>query len=206
MALFLRLSSDLLWVETVSLTGKGFFFARSFAAIMATIVEQEVAKIDGTRMAAGFDAPAAARTAITPSGSIVTLEVLIARNRHIAFVAVPFWGLIFSSSVIAFMPIGVAAFPRPSILAAIFIIIALMAGCSAGTSGNSRTMTGRIARAIILIRPAVSATFIIPSHSAIAPIKLIARLTALLAESNEAVVISAILPVYAATMILTRIK
>ncbi len=60
---------------------------RHFAAIIATIVEHVVESIVGTNIAAGSDAPAAALTLITPSGSSVTLEVLIARNRHIASVA-----------------------------------------------------------------------------------------------------------------------
>ena len=90
---------------------------------------------------------------------------------------------------------GVAAFPSPKALAAIFMIIADIAGCSAGTSGKRRIIKGRIALAIIFIRPPASATFMIPSQIAIGPIRPIARVTALFAESNEALVTSAIFPV-----------
>lgn len=185
--LFSSATMDLLSEEYF--IGDGFFEANNLAATIATLVEIAVAIIDGTNIEAGSVAPAAARTAITPSGKIVTLEVLIARNRHMALVAVPFSGLSLSNSVMAFMPIGVAAFPNPSIFAAMFMIMALMAGCSAGTSGNSLTITGLIARAMVFINPAFSATFIIPNHKAMAPMRLIAKVTAFFAESKDALVI-----------------
>ena len=72
--------------------------------------------------------PSVSRMAMTPVGSRVTEEVLMARNRHIALVAVPFSGLSLSSSCIALMPNGVAALPRPSAFAAMFKIIADIAG------------------------------------------------------------------------------
>ena len=59
---------------------------------------------------------------------MVTLLVLIARNSAIALVAVPFSGFRVSSSCIALIPNGVAALPRPSALALMFMIIAPMAG------------------------------------------------------------------------------
>ena len=43
----------------------------------------------GTNISNGRVLPAAARTPMTPSGSSATLDVLIARNRHMALVAVP---------------------------------------------------------------------------------------------------------------------
>ncbi len=82
-----------------------------------------------------------------PVGNTATPAVLIARNRHIAFVAVCFSSLSVWSSAIAFNPKGVAAFVRPTTFAAMFITIAPIAGCSAGTSGKSRTRTGRRRRA-----------------------------------------------------------
>ena len=66
-------------------------------------------------------------------------------------------------------PSGVAALPRPRMLAAIFISIEPMAGWSAGTSGNSQTMSGRRARASKATRPARSANRMMPSHSAMIP-------------------------------------
>jgi len=95
---------------------------------MAAMVEQVVAISEGMKMAAGLAAPAAARMVITPRGNRVTLEVLIARNKHMALVAVPFSGASFSSSCMALIPMGVAALPKPRALAAMFMIMALMAG------------------------------------------------------------------------------
>ncbi len=95
---------------------------------MAIAVEKIVARSEGIRMEAGSAAPAAARTPITPSGRIVTLDVLIARKRHIELVASPLWGFRRSSSIIALIPMGVAALPSPRALAAIFIIMADIAG------------------------------------------------------------------------------
>ena len=95
---------------------------------IATEVEQTVANRVVGKMPAGSVDPAAARSAITPVGNNVTLDVLIARNSAIEFVAVPLQGLSLSSSCIARIPNGVAAFPRPSAFADIFRIMAPMAG------------------------------------------------------------------------------
>jgi len=53
------------------------------------VVEPIVANKVVGKIAAGSDEPAAARRAMTPVGRRVTLEVLMARNRAIALVAVP---------------------------------------------------------------------------------------------------------------------
>ncbi len=145
---------------------------------MATAVEQMVANSVVGTMPAGSLEPAAARSAMTPVGSSVTLEVLIARNSAMALVAVPLCGLSVSSSCMARMPNGVAALPRPSTLAEMLRIIAPMAGCSAGTSGNRRTMSGRTARAMMSSSPPASATFIRPRNRAITPTRPMARVTA----------------------------
>ncbi len=79
-------------------------------------------------MAPGLLAPAEARTAIAPMGKMVTEEVLMAKNKHIALVAVPGSGFRRFSSFIALSPMGVAALPNPKALAAIFKIMADMAG------------------------------------------------------------------------------
>jgi hypothetical protein len=89
-----------------------------------------------------------------PVGSTATAAGLIARNRHIALVAVFFSSLSVWSSAIAFSPNGVAAFVRPTTFAARFITIAPIAGCSAGTSGNRRINTGGRSRAMKSSPPA----------------------------------------------------
>ena len=65
---------------------------------------------------------------MTPVGSKVTLEVLMARNNAMALVAVPLCGLSLSSSSMARMPNGVAALASPSMLLEMLRIIALIAG------------------------------------------------------------------------------
>src|SRR5690606_23487299 len=111
-------------------SGSGALVMRwySLAAKIAVVVEQMVAKRVVGTIAAGSAEPAAARIAITPVGSSVTLEVLIARKRTMALVAVPFTGLSLSSSCIARMPNGVAAFPSPIAFAERLRIIAPLAG------------------------------------------------------------------------------
>ena len=141
-------------------------------------VEQMVAnRVVGTIPAGSVD-PAAARSAMTPVGSNVTDDVLIARNRAMALVAVPLWGLSSSNCCMARMPNGVAALPRPSALADMLRIIEPMDGWWAGTSGNRRTMSGRRTLAMMRSRPPSSATFIKPKNRAITPTKPMARVTA----------------------------
>ena len=77
---------------------------------------------------AAFVEPRLARSAIAPSGSTASPEVLIARNSAIAFVATPGRGFNVSSSRIAFRPNGVAALPSPSTFAARLSSIAPIAG------------------------------------------------------------------------------
>ena len=151
--------------------------------MMAAVVEQIVAKRVVGKIAAGSAEPAAARSAITPVGNNVTLEVLMARKRAIALVAVPFSRLSVSSACIARMPKGVAAFPRPRAFAERLRIIAPMAGCSGGTSGNNRTISGLVVRAMMSNKPPLSATFISPRNSAMTPISPSASVTALPAAS-----------------------
>ncbi len=63
------------------------------------------------------------------------------------------------------------------------MIIAPIAGCSAGTSGNSRIRTGRSSRAITVSSPPASATFMRPRNSVITPTRPSARVTLSLAAS-----------------------
>ena len=171
---------------------------RSFAARIPTQVENDVASRVGNQMPAALSDPIDALSAITPRGARATFEVLMARNKTMALVAVPLWGLRLSSSCMALIPKGVAALPRPSILEAIFMIMALRAGWSAGTSGNNRTMRGRSQRARVCRNPPTCTTRSMPNQKAITPTRPMASVTADLAESIEAVVTSAILPVKAA--------
>ena len=95
---------------------------------MPITVENEVASSVGSQIPAASCDPSDARSAMTPSGASATFDVLMARNSTIAFVAVPLCGFRVSSSCIALMPNGVAAFAKPSMFEAMFMIMALCAG------------------------------------------------------------------------------
>ena len=110
-------------------------------AAIATTVAVKVENKVGAMMPKGSTEPAEARTPITPVGKMLRPEVLIAKNSTMAFVATPGRRLRRLSSCIALMPKGVAALVRPIMFAAMFMIIAPMAGWSGGTSGKSRTIT-----------------------------------------------------------------
>src|SRR5207249_7924732 len=116
--------------------------------MIATLAAHRVASSAVPTIAVGLVEPDATRIAIAVAGINCTELVLIARNVHIAFVATPGRGFNDSRSRIARKPRGVAALPRPSMLAAIFITIDPIAGCSGGTSGKRRRMIGRRPRAI----------------------------------------------------------
>jgi hypothetical protein len=92
------------------------------------MVEQVVANKTAPIISEGFCEPVDALNAINVAGTIVTLDVFIAKNVHMASVAVS--GLSFSrcNSCMAFRPKGVAAFPKPNILALKFIKMQPKAG------------------------------------------------------------------------------
>ena len=128
----------------------------------------------------------------------------MAKNVHIASVAVSFCSFSSWSSFIAFKPSGVAALPSPSILAAIFKTIDPIAGWSTGTSGKSLIVIGLIIFAMIFISPDSSAIFIMPNHRAMIPINPIAISTAVFDIEIAASVTKSILPVIVPTT--TEIK
>ena len=103
-------------------------FSKTFVAVIPTVVAQKAPNTDVPIIIAGSLLPAAALTAIAVAGIKVKPAVLTARKVHMAFVAVPFSGFNLANSYIALSPNGVAAFPNPNIFAAIFIIIAPIAG------------------------------------------------------------------------------
>src|SRR2546428_7208886 len=110
---------------------------------MAEIAAHAVAMIEVPTIAVGLVERFAARIAMAVTGMSCNELVLIARKVHMALVAVPGRGLSESRSFIARRPSGVAALPRPSMLAAMFSSIEPIAGCSGGTSGNSQRIKGR---------------------------------------------------------------
>src|SRR5512143_2098940 len=95
--------------------------ASNFTVATPTTVLTVVATITGPMISVGFEAPAAARIAITVAGMSWTLLVLMTRKVHMASVAVPSFLLSLLSSSIALRPSGVAALARPSMLADMFM-------------------------------------------------------------------------------------
>jgi hypothetical protein len=138
---------------------------------LGNLVSRTVAKSAVPTISVGLLEPAEALRPITVAGITCTEEVFKTRNVHMALVALEGLGLSFCSSFIAFMPMGVAAFPRPSILAARFITTAPMAGWFLGTPGKMGTSTGLITLDSVSTSPDLSATRITPVHSAIIPIR-----------------------------------
>src|SRR5713101_6687171 len=102
--------------------------SKNFAETTATVAAQSVAKNAVPTMTVGLADPEAAKIAIAVVGTNCTELVLIAKNVHIAFEATPGRGLSVSRSRIARRPSGVAALPRPSMFAAMFINIEPIAG------------------------------------------------------------------------------
>src|SRR5665213_461480 len=113
-------------------------FSRILTAVNPVIWAMTVATIEVPIMAVGLFPPAAARMAIAVTGISWMEAVLTVKKVHIALVAVPGIGLSFCKSAMARRPSGVAALRRPSMLAAIFMTIEPIAGCSGGTSGKSQ--------------------------------------------------------------------
>ena len=102
--------------------------SRILAARTPAMAAQAVARKAVMTMAVGLLAPWVARIPMAVRGRSWMEAVLRARNVHMALVAVPGKGLRESRRRMARRPRGVAAFPRPSILAAIFMTMAPMAG------------------------------------------------------------------------------
>ncbi len=117
-------------------TAKNGSFSSTFAAVTPATHAQEVATKAVPTIAVGSFAPCAAKIANAVVGINWMELVLIARKVHIALVAVPGRGLSFSSKAIARKPSGVAALPKPSMFAAMFMTIAPMAGWSRGNVGK----------------------------------------------------------------------
>jgi hypothetical protein len=155
--------------------------------ITAVAVEQNVAKSVGIQIAHGSADCAAARTPMVPrGGSSVIDDALMARNSTIAFEAQGAPPLSRESSLMAFRPKGVAALPMPRMFDAKFMIIADIAGCSAGTSGKRRRISGASQRATASRRPASKAIRISPRKKTITPTSPITSWTADFACSKTA--------------------
>src|SRR3981081_2308827 len=110
--------------------------SRNLAEMIATVAAQSVAINAVPTIAVGRLEPETARIAIAVVGINCTELVFMARNVHIALVAMPGCGLSVSRSRIARNPSGVAALPSPSMLAAMFISIDPIAGGLGGESGK----------------------------------------------------------------------
>ncbi len=106
------------------------------------MVDESVARKAVPMMAVGSLAPAAAMKATVLAGTKLDRTGVDGQKGAHRVRRHPGRGLSFSRSCMARSPSGVAALPRPSILAAMFISIEPMAGWVGGTSGKSLTIIG----------------------------------------------------------------
>ena len=123
-------------------------------------------------------------TEITVVGIICKEAVFKTINIIILSLSVSLFSFSFCNSFIAFKPSGVAAFPRPNILAIIFIVILSYALLFTVISGNNFFIIGVktfFNNSIILVWDAIS---IIPLQRHVIPIKVNIKLTALSVDSK----------------------
>ena len=101
------------------------------------------------------------------------------RNIHIAADARPFSSRFsLCSSFIAISPAGVAAHPSPRKFATKFVAIYFLAGCSRGTEGKRKSISGVSLAASRSIIPPRSAIFSTPDQTEITPAMASASSTA----------------------------
>ncbi len=153
----------------------------------------------GRMIDVGLVEPAAARKAIIVDG--ISWNEVVLRVTSIHILPDGFSGFGFSSSSVcaASIPIGVAAFPIPSIFAVIFIEIYRRAVSE--LLGKSLVTTGAIKRQIRFDTPLFSEIFIMPVQKHIAPANDISVETAVDAPSKTAFIVSSMRPVMTAVII-----
>lgn len=142
----------------------------------------------------GFREPLAALRPMIVVGTRVMLEVFMARKVHMASVAVSGSLLSFCISAIAFNPKGVAALPKPSRFALMFISMAPIAGWPAGIEGKRNFTNGYMTLLMNSINPDFSAIRAIPSHRLIIPAMAKILSIAPVAELIAVCVTASILP------------
>ena len=96
--------------------------------MIALIVDIVVAMIVVPTISVGLADPYVILIEITIVGIMVILEVFNAKNVAIDLVAFSLFVFNFCNSCIAFIPMGVAAFPKPNMFAVIFETIYPIAG------------------------------------------------------------------------------
>lgn len=141
---------------------------RSQSAVSAVTAAADAAMNAGPTMASGRSEPMDARRATTEPGTSEGPAVLNATSVHIGSLA----SLLFASSAIsamAFRPIGVAAFPRPSRFAEMFSATYSCALLLLGNPGKSSRTSGFTRPESDVERPDSSAIFIRPDQKQIAP-------------------------------------
>ena len=164
-----------------------------------------VARMAGPTMAVGFALPYWLRYAMILTGINWSEEMLIIRKVHISLLAKPEGrdsgedsrlrsSSSEDSSFIAFRPNGVAAQPRPRILAMTLEAMYSSDGCPAGMSGNRKRMTGESRPDRRSIRPDAFAICIRPIQRDIIPSMVMQSVTASLEESSAAAPTSAMRP------------
>ena len=160
----------------------------------------------GTIIEVGLTESNEVLTAITVVGITCKEAVFITINVAIEFDNFSLLGFFSCIVSIAFNPKGVAAFPKPKILATIFIEISLYSLSCLLISGNKNIITGDKNLVNFSIREVALAISIIPFHRHNVPKKVNIKLTVLSADSKIAELTSSTLPTKNAYTIETIIK
>ena len=126
----------------------------------------------------GAALPACCRSTAQVVGISCREAVFSTTKVTMALLAVSFCRFSFCSSCMAASPSGVAALPSPSRLAERFIQMACRAGPPAGSSGNSRRVSGRNRRATASVSRHCWAIFIRPHHRHSIPVREMTSVTA----------------------------
>lgn len=146
----------------------------------------------------GFVEAAAVLRAIIVVGSNWNDVVLSTISIHISSDARSGVGFDLSSSVMAFIPIGVAALPMPKMFAVMFMDMYFFA--SGGADGKRRFINGFNSFSIFSAIPDFSATFNIPVQKHITPANDKTVSTDAFAPSNAAFTVASRLPFTAAVI------
>lgn len=144
----------------------------------------KVAMIAGKTIDAGLALPYWVLYAIMFTGISWSEEIFRTRKVHMALLDVFELLLSFDNSSMALRPAGVAAQPRPNILAMILVVMYRVAMWSFGMSGKRNLMSGERSLEAPDIIPVSSAIFISPVHILMTPSKVMHRETASLADSS----------------------
>ena len=168
-----------------------------FAVSVLSCAAAEVSQAAGI-ISIGTAAPYSCRRSATVVGIKCSAAVLSTTKFTISSLAISGVGLFACRPRIASRPSGVAALPRPSKFAVIFMDTAFIAGSSFLKFGNKSRSRGDSIRLTVAVKPEALAISISPPHRQSAPRSLMHRVTASDAPAITALESACIFPCHAA--------